>query len=380
MLKDFIIRSIRRSGSIPFEQYMHLCLYHPQFGYYIQGRERTGKEGDYFTSSDLDPVFARLVARQAAERWEIIGRPTHFAWVEMGAGRGLFAFDFLEWARRERHDFYEALNYIVIEPGRPARLRIEERLSGAGLAERLRLSSELQEIEPVTGCFFSNELVDAFPVAVVTRVKGKLREIYVDADADALIEKPGPISNPAIAAAVARYTDGLEEGQRVEVCLSAAEWIHIVAEKLLLGFVITVDYGDLAQRLYTPDRPRGTLLTYSGHRSSEEFYDAPGERDLTAHVNFSALIAAGGEAGLELTGFTTQERFLMALGEGNDFTDLYDSGRSDAAKLQSRLRLKRLLNPEGMGNIFKVLIQHRGVPGPALTGMKFARPVQISPR
>jgi SAM-dependent MidA family methyltransferase len=378
--KDFILNTIRRSGPVPFERYMHLCLYHPDFGYYMQNRERTGKEGDYFTSPDLHPIFARLLARQAAEMWELTGRPNPFAWVEMGAGRGLFAVEFLEWIRRERPDFCKALTYVVIEPGTAARLGIEKQISDAGLGEYLRVSSTLQEVEPVTGCFFSNELVDAFPVAVVTRANGRLREIYVHAEGDTLIEKPGPISNPAIAAAVARYAKELEEGQRAEVCLAALEWIRRVAEKLLCGFVITIDYGDLAQRLYTADRPRGTLLSYFHHTVSEDFYAAPGEQDLTAHVNFSALIDAGREAGLGPAGFTTQERFLMALGEGHKFADVYDPGQDDAQKLQARLRLKRLLNPEGMGSIFKVLIQYRRVSSPALIGMKFARGVQPARR
>jgi len=80
---------IRRSGPMTFERYMEMCLYHPEFGYYMQGRERTGVAGDYFTSADLHPILARLIARQASEMWEILGRPSPFTWVEMGAGRGL---------------------------------------------------------------------------------------------------------------------------------------------------------------------------------------------------------------------------------------------------------------------------------------------------
>jgi SAM-dependent MidA family methyltransferase len=114
-------------------------------------------------------------------------------------------------------------------------------------------------------------------------------------------------------------------------------------------------------------------MTYRAHVASEDFYGAPGEQDLTAHVNFSALIDAGKEAGLELTGFTTQERFLMTLGEENAFADLYDPGQTEPEKLQARLKLKRLILPEGMGTIFKVLIQHRGVPAPLLTGLKYQR-------
>jgi SAM-dependent MidA family methyltransferase len=137
--------------------------------------------------------------------------------------------------------------------------------------------------------------------------------------------------------------------------------------------VVTVDYGDTAERLYTAERPRGTLLAYRGHTASEDFFGTPGESDLTAHVNFSALVDAGRAAGLDLTGFTTQERFLLGLGEANEFADVYDPGQTELEKLQARLKLKRLISPAGMGNVFKVLIQHRGVSKPQPTGLKYAR-------
>jgi len=354
---------------VTFERYMELCLYHPDYGYYTQGRVRTGVRGDYFTSPDLHPIFARLLARQAAEIWELLGRPQRLQWIEMGAGRGLFAQDFLEWSRSALPEFFSALDYSVVEPAPRNRARLAETLAG----ERCRVLSNLEELEPVTGCFFSNELVDAFPVAVVTRADGHFKEVYVTAEGEDLREKLGPISGSTLAAAVARYANQLEEGHRVEVSPPAVLWMEAVAEKLERGFVITIDYGDLAERLFTPDRPRGTLLAYHGHATSENFFDAPGERDLTAHVNFSALIDAGRRAGLELTGFTTQERLLLALGEANQFADLYDEGQTEAGKLEARLKLKRLINPEGMGNVFKVLVQHRGLAEAKLTGLKFQR-------
>jgi SAM-dependent MidA family methyltransferase len=372
---------VGRSGPITFERYMQLCLYHPEYGYYMQPRERTGVEGDYFTSADLHPVFARLVARQAAEMWELLGRPPQFTWVEMGPGRGLFARDFLDWTAKSLPDFDSALEYVAVEP---APRRREQILRGTPL-KKFRVISSLEEMEPVTGCLFSNELVDAFPVSVVTRSGGRLKEIYVTAEGDALREELGPLSDPAIARAVARYANQLEEGHRVEVCLTAARWIRSVAEKLARGFVITIDYGDLAARLYTPERPRGTLLAYRRHATSEDFFSAPGEQDLTAHVNFSALRDAGREAGLEDSGLTTQEKFLMALGEASQFSELYDPGQTEVERLQARLKLKRLIfpgdveGPGGMGTIFKVLIQHRGVQAPRLTGLKFKTAQGSSP-
>lgn len=356
-----------------FERYMGLCLYHPEFGYYTHGRERTGVAGDYFTSSDLHPVFARLVARQAAEMWEVLGRPQPFTWVEMGAGRGLFASDFLSWAQGVLPEFAATLDYVAIEPGLAQRQRIEARLTAVGQEGRIRLLANLEELAPVTGCFFSNELVDAFPVSIVTRAGGHLKEIYVAAEGDGLGEKLGPISDSTVAAYVARYAPQLEESHRMEVGRQAQVWIQAVAAKLTRGFVLTIDYGDMAERLFTPDRPRGTLLAYRGHTAAEDFFTAPGETDLTAHVNFSALIDAGKAAGLEAAGFTTQEKFLLALGEANQFADVHDPGQTEMAMLNARLKLKRLIAPEGMGNIFKVLVQRRGVPQSALTGWKFER-------
>jgi SAM-dependent MidA family methyltransferase len=370
-LKTLLLEMLRRSGPITFERYMGLCLYHPEFGYYLGARERTGVAGDYFTSSDLHPIFARLLARQAEEMWEALGRPARFTWVEMGAGRGLFARDFLGWSKRALPDFAAALAYVAIEPSPQQRAHVRKRLAEEGLETAVRLVASLEEVEPVSGCFFSNELVDAFPVAVVTRLGGHLEEIYVTAEGNELREAPGPVSKPEIAAAAARYARRLEEGQRAEVSLQAIQWIRSVAEKLVRGFVVTIDYGDLAERLYAGDRPGGTLMSYRGHVASEDLFNAPGERDLTAHVNFSALIDAGRDAGLELAGFTTQERFLLALGEGNEFADVYDAGQTEVERLQARLKLKRLIYPEGMGNVFKVLVQQRGVTAPELTGLKY---------
>jgi len=354
-----------------FERYMALCLYHPEYGYYTSGQERSGVAGDYFTSPDLHPIFARLLARQAAEMWDLLGRPSRFSWVEMGAGRGLFAQDFLSWVKIALPDFAGALEYLAIEPGPTQGARLRERLAEKGLEGAVRLLENLEHLQPVTGCFFSNELVDAFPVAVVTRASGHLKEVYVAAQGEVLCEKLGPISNPAIAAAVARYVNQLQEGCRVEVNLTATQWMRAVAERLIRGFVITIDYGDLAKYLYIEGRPQGTLLTYRRHWPSEDVFTAPGQADLTAHVNFSALIDAGKDAGLEFTGFTSQQKFLLALGEPNQFADLYEPGVSEIENLKARLKLKRLIHPEGMGNIFKVLVQHRGVDSPRLTGLKY---------
>ena len=370
-LKKRLLGQLARSGPISFEQYMETCLYHPEHGYYAEGRERTGARGDYFTSPNLHPIFARLVGRQAEEMWRLLGRPARFTWVEMGAGGGVFAADFLSWARTALPEFFTALDYVVVEPAKRAREHAVESINSLGVRAPVRAVGSVEELGPVSGAFFSNELADALPVAVVTRWGGRLKEIYVASEGGELREKLGPIREAWTAAAVARYANRLEEGQRVEVSPAAVRWIRSIAEKLRAGFVITVDYGERGERLVTSDRPRGTLISYFRHQATENFFVAPGEQDLTAHVNFSLLGDAGAETGLEFTGFTTQERFLLALGEANEFRDLYDPGQSETDKLDARLKLKRLIHPEGMGGVFKVLVQHRGVARPKLTGLRF---------
>jgi SAM-dependent MidA family methyltransferase len=376
-LENYLLRTLGEGGRISFEQFMELCLYHPEIGYYTRGPERTGKRGDFFTSPDLHPIFARLVARQAAEMWELLGRPVPFAFVEMGAGRGLFAQDFLRWVSGVRPDFGAALEYMAVETGVAARARLSTRLTKAAEDPSIRrpwqVLGSLEEVSPVTGCCFSNELADAFPVAVVTRERGRLREIYVAAEQGRLVERTGPFREAVIAAWAARYAAKIEEGQRLEVNRAALQWIRSLARKIHRGFVLTVDYGGLAEHLVDACHHAGTLMAYCQHKAHDDLLARPGEQDLTAHVNFSELILAGKEAGLELTGFTTQERFLLALGEPNQFADLYDSGQSEVQKLDARLKLQRLINPEGMGTMFKVLIQHRGIAKPRLTGLALAR-------
>ncbi|HXP72499.1 MAG TPA: SAM-dependent methyltransferase, partial [Candidatus Dormibacteraeota bacterium] len=133
--------------------------------------------------------------------------------------------------------------------------------------------------------------------------------------------------------------------------------------------VLTIDYGHEARALYDAHHHRGTLLAYRDHAVSERFFDALGEQDLTSHVNFTAVDLWGGRAGLVRTGLVTQSQFLVALGRANEFADLYEPGQTEIEKLRARLLLKNLIHPEGLGEKFAVLIQHKGITTPELTGL-----------
>jgi SAM-dependent MidA family methyltransferase len=161
----------------------------------------------------------------------------------------------------------------------------------------------------------------------------------------------------------------LQEGQQAEVCLDACRWIEGAGRAIGRGFVMTIDYGHEAHALYDERHNRGTLLAYRNHTVTENILDAPGEQDLTAHVNFTALDLWGRRSGLERTGLVTQSQFLVALGRANQFGDLYEPGQSEVEKLRARLLLKNLIHPEGLGEKFQILIQHKEIETPRLTGL-----------
>lgn len=365
-LTDILLERIEREGPLTFAAFMEMCLYHPEHGYYTAHIAESRKR-DYFTSPDVGPLFGRLLGGQLRELWELLGRPARFDLVECGAGRGRLAGDILGWAAEHAPTFLTALRVTLVETSGPLRQQAAKELQEYG--ERVRCVADLPQ-EQIIGCVLSNELVDALPVhRVVQRAEG-LREIYVAARDGALREAEGELSTPALSRYLERYGAPLELDQLAEVNLRALTWLEQVARALDRGFVVTIDYGYPARELYGAGHPRGTLLAFSGHRAQEEWLARPGEQDLTAHVNFTALEKHGRELGLEILGFTTQTQFLLALVQASGLAGEIESMTSEVKKLKLRQQLKQLIHPEGMGEAFKVLVQARGV-GPArLSGLR----------
>jgi len=361
-----LLRRIRAGGPIPFADFMRKSLYHPEWGYY--SKTDAVRFADFYTSVDVHPVFARLLARQLAEMWELLDRPREFRVVEGAAGTGRMAAQFLDFAARQLPEFYEAVRYVAVEISPVRRAAHAAALAAHISAGRVQSEPELPADLPC-GCVFSNELLDAMPVHRIVRERGELREVYVAADGDALREELGPLSNAEIEPFFRAQGVTLREGQQAEAALEACRWLEQAGARLGRGFALTVDYGHEAAELYNERHERGTVLAYARHRVSEDLLRSPGEQDLTAHVSFTALDAAGRRSGLQRTGLVTQLEFLVAMGRGNEFADLYEPGASEVEKLRARLLLKTLINPEGMGETFRVFVQHKGIESPKLTGL-----------
>jgi SAM-dependent MidA family methyltransferase len=366
-LAELLAGRIRRFGPITFADYMRECLHHPVHGYYSKAESK--RFADYYTSVDVHPIFARLLARQFAEMWETLGRPAVFMLVEAGAGAGRFAAQVLDFCEAKLPAFYDALRYVAVERSAARReqaMICSKRHAAAG---HFAGSAEVP-LRIAAGCFFSNELVDALPVHRVVMNGGAMEEVFVDFSDGNFVDVVAPVSTCAITEYFAAQNITLCEGQHAEAGLEACDWITEIGRRLERGYLLTIDYGHPASDLFDDHHIRGTLLAYRNHRTSEDFYSAPGEQDLTAHVNFTALEVWGKRSGLETAGFTSQTAFLLALGHGNEFADLYDEGQSEAERTKARLQLKTLIHPEGMGERFQVLVQQKGATCSPLTGLK----------
>ena len=367
-----ISSEIVRNGPIPFVRFMELALYHPQFGYYMRqpegvDHERIGWSGDFYTSSDVHPILGRAIAAQARQMDKLLGCPTPFMIVEAGAGKGVLARDCLAAIHAERDGFASRVRYVLIE--RSPAMRELQRQNLAPWFDKPGLVTWIEGLdglaqESVTGLFFSNELIDAFPVHRLQVNAGRVEELYVDYRDGRFVGCLKPLSTAALAHYLQHLNATWHEGYRTEVNLLAMDWMEQVAQRIDRGFVMTIDYGHTAQDLYRPERKEGTFLCYSQQQTNDDPLIRVGEQDMTAHVDFSSLASVGETQGLHVTGFTNQMSFLMGLGAEEMIGKLEPESPAFRAAIH-------LLRPDGMGSTFKVLVQHKGISRPELDGLKF---------
>lgn len=364
---------------ITFADYMDWVLYEPQQGYYATNAVQIGVQGDFFTAPHLGPDFGELLAEQFFQMWQSLSSPASFTLVEMGAGQGLIAMDVLQYLKRQAAedlsyaDFWTALEYVIVEKAAALMAEQKHHLQAFWKESNQVKWLTLAELPPhsITGCLFSNELVDAMPVHQVVIQDRELLEVYVQTRQKTAAETPifheqfDQPSTPKLAA----YLDWMEidhtqlpENYRSEINLAALDWLSEAAGKLKQGYLLTIDYGYSAEQYYSPSRPQGTLQCYRHHASHSNPYQYVGCQDITSHVNFTALERHGEALGLEKLGRTQQGLFLMALGLGDRL--VANNNTADLAQLSGVLRRREaihsLINPMGLGG-FQVLVQGRGL-------------------
>ncbi len=391
--EEDIRRRIARHGPITWAEFMDLALYGAGGGYYASPQLEEGPwgpAGDYYTSPLTHPAFGALLSVQLYQCWQLLGCPNPFYVVEPGAGNGLLCRDILTAAQHLPEGFIRNLRYLCVDLWRPG-----EPLE-RGLLNAERIVSRGLPLRGVYGCVLSNELLDAFPVHQVRQERGRLREVFVAvAQAPPLRagvsnatgptrvkgqERPLPLvtqldepSTPELAARLSRVGISLAEGQTAEINLGLEEWSAAVAECLTAGFVLTIDYGQTAEELYSAElRPRGALTTFYRHVQTDAPLLRIGQQDITAQVDFTSLVNAGRKAGLEPLGYTLQRRFLENLGihrlrrRPSAGRPQLTAGKSASAELSG---ISALVRPGGLGG-FKVLVQGKRVGQPVLWGLE----------
>ncbi len=372
-LEQIIRAEIQEGGPMRFDRFMELALYCPGLGYYtkISGPSPVGRSGDFYTSVSAGPLFGRLLARQFFQMWQALEKPAPFWIIEQGAHDGQLARDILEWCRAEVPEFLEVVRYGVVDTS-----------GGGSIRQKCGLDPELApymtwfenfesiaELKPV-GVFFSNELIDAFPVRAIIYKSGEWRESFVE-----LHEKKGldwtdkAIEDEELKREIAVRSIPAVEGYSTEINLRALDWMEGVGRIFLRGYVLTIDYGYPASVYYSDFRPGGTLTAYVKHHAIDDVLSEPGMRDLTAHVDFTALVRAGEKVGLTTLGFVDQQRFLMGIAH-----DELSGATERSAKIQENLRgWNTLTHPDHLGATFYALLQAKNAPD-KLDCLRFARP------
>jgi SAM-dependent MidA family methyltransferase len=359
-LIELIQREIIAGGVLSFARFMELALYCPVYGFYEAKKDNPGRRGDFFTSVSVGELFGQLLAFQFAE-WlgpEVMSLESEVRIVEAGAHDGTLAADILNWLQTSRPELLEQMEYCIIEPS-PGRQDLQrEKLRK--FASRVRWHADLQKLKlqtpnsKLTGIIFSNELLDAMPVHRFgwDAAAKTWFEWGVAVEGERFVW--AKIFNSQFTGCNSELESVLPDGYTVDVSPAAENWWREAAGVLTQGRLMTLDYGLGAGELFSPSRPRGTLRAYFRHHLADDILANPGEQDITAHVNFMAIQAAGESSGLTTETFSTQMQFLTRI------LDKAAGDKSFGDWTASRTRqFQTLTHPEHLGRAFRVLLQSR---------------------
>lgn len=357
-LRDRLAAEIGLHGPMRFSRFMELALYDPAEGYYASGKAVVGRDGDFFTNISLGPVFGEILAAQFLEMWEMLGQPGDFTLVEQGANDGRLSEDILNGLAAT--PLAEA-RLIIIEPFAPLREKQQARLAG----RRVEWVEAPEHLQNFTGVHFSNELFDALPFEIIKSRAGRWELQRVQFLDGAFCLAPAEVLDLDWPLPTEDFVSEIRVGQR--------ELLAAISSRLQRGFLLAIDYGMTREELLAPHRAAGTLACYAAHQRDDDPFQSIGEKDITAHVDFTAFARDLRASGLDPTGYTDQHHFLVGAAER---LLLSLDGQPLTADTLKKLRsLRTLLHPETMGAQFKVLLASKGVSAPTISGFRHARPL-----
>ncbi len=344
MLKEVILREIKKHGAIPFDEFMQMALYYPCLGYYTKPDTKIGRQGDFFTASHLGSVFGFLLAKQIEIFYQNLNEPANFTITEIGPGMGFLAKDILDNIESSIH-----IKYNLVEIN-PAFKKVQKEILRQH-KDKIFWYNSIEELRPFNGLIICNEVFDALPVRLFeVNCLEQIMEIYVSFGTQGeLIEVLLPCR-----------TDTLEylqefapwilkmERYRSEVNLSMRSLIESLSRKLKKGYILIFDYGYTSEEYYHPERNKGTLLCYHKHNINENPYINIGQQDITAHVNFTALEKFATMAGFKREGYFSQGSYLVSLCDDKMLQKIYQKNLKE--------HFKRLILPQGMGESHRVML------------------------
>src|SRR5262245_27317022 len=362
---------IHKYGRMTFAQFMQTCLYSPRGGFYSSRSSRISTH--FGTSPTSHPVFGALLARQLAHMWHLLGDPPLFQVIEVGSGDGALAQAIVQACGRMAPRLAQALYYVAAdyEPRglpSPAHPYAWDHGAGDGISPSKRdalvavqgvKTDGLRTFRKVVGCILCDELLDNFPVHRFAIQGGSVKEVFVTLAGGKLTEVLDEPSSPRIAERLTSLGVFLPEGYRGEVNLAMEDWTGQLAQAFDRGFILTIDYGQLAPDLYSLQHHQGTLVCYHRHVVSHDPYQHIGHQDITCQVDFTSLMRLGDRHGLATVGYTLQRQFLTHLGFSSCLDALQTQGLSAARTALSRMAMMALVDPEEYGD-FKVLAQAKG--------------------
>jgi len=350
---------------------MQNCLYSPRGGFYAARSDRINAH--FGTSPTGHPVFGALIAGQLVQMWHLLGSPAVFHVIEVGSGDGALAYSIVDACSRLYPRFAKSIKYIATDY-EPRGLQTPDETFNwyPGIAEdspsRQVIVSNIQRVKGeglrairnVVGCILSNELIDNFPVHRFIIQGGKIQEIFVTLEEGNLTETIGALSSPRIEERLSSLGLQLPEGFRGEVNLALEDWTEQLASVLDRGFILTIDYGQLAPDLYSPNNSRGTMVCHHRHSVNDDPFQHIGKQDITCQVEFTSLMGIGHQQGLTTVGYTKQNKFLEFLGFSSFLDMLQTLGLSAARTDLNRIAMMTLVDAEEYGD-FKVLAQAKGI-------------------
>ncbi len=341
---------IEKEGSITFRRYMEMALYEPALGYYVAGTHKIGEQGDFITAPEVSPLFSQCIAQQCKEVLQTISSKYQASILELGAGTGIMATDILLALESENclpHNYY----ILDLSPDLQQRQKETFEARAPHLLKHVTWLTQLPR--DFSGVILGNEVLDAMPVDIFTQQNDSVFKHHIIWQDDKLCEQLKPADDAFTQEVLALNIPHDATPYTSEINPNLEGWFKTLAECLQNGVILLLDYGYPRKEYYFEERNKGTLICHYQHLVNEAPLHHTGLQDITASVDFTAVAESADDAGLTVSGFTSQATFLTNCDLEPLFMKALEENPNDQYKLAQQVRTLSL--PAEMGERFKCI-------------------------